>query len=134
MNRIAFRGIIPINALREQLPTYDAGFIPTRQDAMTRYSLSTKLLEYIHLGVPLIVPRLPTYLMYFPESTAWYFQPNDPASAAQAISVFAAAAPQERVRRSLDAQEAAKDIGWDRDGPRLRQLYERLLHRRDHPT
>ena len=126
---VRLMGSVSHAALRQALPTYHAGFLPTRLDGMTRYSLSTKLLEYVHLGVPLIAPRIPTYLDYFPEGTAWYFTPNDPVDAARAIVEFAHAAPDERIARASRAQRSMAELTWAREAKKLRDIYAELLGR-----
>ena len=121
-------GPAPHQELRDILPRYHAGLVPTRLDVMTRFSLSTKLLEYIHLGLPVIVPAMPTYLEYFPDQTAWYFTPNSALDIAAAIGRFAEAAPEERVRRAAAAQAASiSQLDPERDGALLRALYLELL-------
>lgn len=121
-------GPVPHDQLREILPRYDAGLVPTRLDVMTRFSLSTKLLEYIHLGLPVIVPAMPTYLEYFPDQTAWYFAPNSAPDIAAAVARFAKATPDERVRRAAAAQSASTEqLDPERDGAILRALYLELL-------
>lgn len=121
-------GTLTHDELRQRLPAYHAGFVPTRLNVMTRYSLSTKLLEYVHLGIPLIAPRIPTYLEYFPEPCAWYFAPNDVEDAARAITAFAAATPDARRARSAAAQAAAGGLRWADDAAKLRALYAELLN------
>lgn len=122
-------GSVSHHVLRDQLPTYHAGLLPTRLDAMTRYSLSTKLLEYVHFGVPLIAARIPTYLEYFPADSAWYFEPNDAGAAGRAIADFAAATPAERRARAEAAQRASRDLVWTKEAGKLRQVYDELLAR-----
>ena len=124
---VRLMGTLSHVALRNALPAYHAGFLPTRLDEMTRYSLSTKLLEYVHLGIPLIAPRIPTYLEYFPETAAWYFTPNDAMDAARAIVEFARATPAERIARASRAQQALEGLTWEEEGKRLRGIYEELL-------
>lgn len=124
---ITLHGPVPHTTLRHQLPRFDAGFVPTRLDGMTKYSLSAKLLEYIHLGIPVLAPRIPTYLSYFPETAAWYYAPNDVASAAAAIHEFAAAGSAERVRRAREAQTRSASISWSRDAGELCALYRPLV-------
>jgi glycosyltransferase involved in cell wall biosynthesis len=114
--------------LKDLLPQYDAGLVPTRLDVMTRFSLSTKLLEYIHLGLPVIVPAIPTYLRYFPGNTAWYFEPDSPPAIAGAIEAFASATPEERIRRASEAQAVSTEkLDPARDATLLRNLYLELL-------
>ncbi|HEU5049584.1 MAG TPA: glycosyltransferase [Gemmatimonadales bacterium] len=125
--RVRLMGTVSHHVLRERLTTYHAGLLPTRLDRMTRYSLSTKLLEYVHLGIPLIAARIPTYLEYFPEHAAWYFRPGDAADAARAIRDVAAATPAERMGRARAAQVAARELTWEREAARLKQVYAELL-------
>lgn len=125
--RVRLPGTLTHEELRGRLPEYHAGFVPTRLNVMTRYSLSTKLLEYIHLGIPLVAPRIPTYLEYFPEHCAWYFEPNDAVDAARAVAAFAAATPEARIERARAAQAAAGGLRWADDAAKLRALYEELL-------
>jgi len=125
--RVRLMGTVSHVTLRAALPLYHAGFLPTRLDAMTRYSLSTKLLEYVHLGIPLIAPRIPTYLEYFPETAAWYFTPNDATDAARAIVEFASATPAERIARTAAAQRALEGLTWEEEGAKLRAIYSELL-------
>jgi glycosyltransferase involved in cell wall biosynthesis len=120
-------GSIPHQLLRSELLKYQAGFVPTRLNSMTQYSLSTKLLEYIHLGIPVIAPRLPTYLQYFPESTLWYYEPNSAVSAANALAKFTAAPAEERVRRAREAQIALQTVDSDLESRQLTAIYRELL-------
>ena len=124
---VRLRGAVSHHELRQHLPSFHAGFLPTRLDRMTRYSLSTKLLEYVHLGIPLIAPRIPTYLRYFPENCATYFTPGDSADAARAIHAFHAMHADARVCQARAAQCAIAGITWPAEAARLRAIYEELL-------
>jgi glycosyltransferase involved in cell wall biosynthesis len=126
---VRLRGVVPHQELASLLPQYDAGLVPTRLDGMTRFSLSTKLVEYIHLGRPVILPAIPTYLRYFPTDCAWYFEPNDARSIADAIIGFSQADPAERVRRAARAQaRSSEQLDPARDALLLRTLYLELLN------
>ena len=124
---VRLMGSVSHVVLRDRLPGYHAGLLPTRLDLMTQYSLSTKLLEYVHFGIPLIAARIPAYLEYFPPAAAWYFEPNDADAAAQAIASFAAALPAERIARARAAQLAMSDLSWEREAEKLKEIYEELL-------
>ncbi|PYP74130.1 MAG: hypothetical protein DMD41_03265 [Gemmatimonadetes bacterium] len=54
---VSFEGRLPQAALPARLLRCTAGVVPTRLDGMTRYSLSMKLLEYVHLGLPVLAAR-----------------------------------------------------------------------------
>ena len=127
-SEVRLRGTVPHQELSGLLTQYDGGLVPTRLDVMTRFSLSTKLLEYIHLGLPVILPAIPTYLRYFPKDTGWYFEPNSSAAIAQAIAGFIEAGPAERVRRAMAAQACSTEkLDPARDATLLRNLYLELL-------
>ncbi len=124
---VTFEDPIPAHALRERLIKADAGIVPTRLDVMTRYSLSNKLLEYVHLGVPVLAASLPSYAAYLRSDAAWFWSPGDPANLAQAIGTFAETPPEERRARAARAQADVRDIAWDQERDRLIATYERLL-------
>lgn len=124
---VTFEDPIPARALRERLTSADAGIVPTRLDAMTRYSLSNKLLEYVHLGVPVLAASLPSYAAYLRNDAAWFWTPGDPESLASTIARFAATPAHERRTRALQAQADVRDISWDRERDRLIATYKDLL-------
>ncbi len=124
---VRLRGAVSHHELRRELPTFHAGFLPTRLDGMTQYSLSTKLLEYVHLGIPVIAPRIPTYLRYFPDGCATYFTPGDTGDAARAIGRFRAMSAEARVAQARAAQQAIAGLTWPAEAARLHAIYEELL-------
>jgi glycosyltransferase involved in cell wall biosynthesis len=124
---VRFRGIASHEELRILLPAYDAGFVTTRQDVMTRFSLSTKLLEYIHLGIPVVLPRIPAYLAYFPEDCGWYFAPGSVPDAVRALEALAESGG-ERNARALRARHAyAGRIDPAAEAEALSAIYGELL-------
>ena len=127
---VTFEDPIPSHALRDRLTQADAGIVPTRLDAMTRFSLSNKLLEYVHLGVPVLASGLPSYAAYLRNDAAWFWSPGDPANLATTIKRFAEASSEERRARATRAQADVKDIEWERERERLIATYEHLLQRR----
>src|SRR5207245_7713230 len=107
-----------------------AGVVPTLLDGITRYSLSNKALDYVHLGIPLLAARLPSYRRYFGEDLLWYFTPGEPDDLARAIRTFAAAPAAERARRAQLARQAIAPYDWARERERLLAAYADLLGNR----
>jgi glycosyltransferase involved in cell wall biosynthesis len=124
---IAVEAPIPQAALPERLCRCAAGIVPTRLDGMTRYSLSTKLLEYVHLGIPVLAARLPSYVSYFDEDALWYWRPGDAADLARAIREFSASSPAERARRAGRAFAAIQPMAWTHEREGLLAAYDDLL-------
>jgi glycosyltransferase involved in cell wall biosynthesis len=124
---VRFEGPLPQSRLRERLARCDAGIVPTRLNGMTRYSLSTKLLEYVHLGIPVLAARLPSYQRYFDESVLWYWTPGDAIDLARALREFAAAPAGERIDRARRARAALASVSWPRERVTLLAAYAELL-------
>lgn len=75
------------------------GLVPLARDVMTDVMLPTKLLEYVRLGVPVVVSWTPTIAHYFPEDTVRYLRELSPAAVADAVA--------ELLRDPLAAQRRA---------------------------
>ena len=127
-NAVSFEAQISQSALRERLTRADAGIVPTRLDGMTRYSLSNKLLDYVHLGIPVLAARLPSYADYLADNAAWFWNPEDPEHLAATITEFAATTADERRARPSRAQRALRDVAWGEERARLMETYWSLLN------
>src|SRR5213083_2243321 len=130
LDAVGFESPIPQPELPARLRRCAAGVVPTRLDGMTRYSLSNKLVDYVHLGIPLLAARLPSYLRYFGEDMLWYFTPGDPNDLARSIRALAAATAAERARRAQLARQASAPYDWARERERLLAAYAELLGNR----
>ncbi len=82
--RIAPRPV-PFEEIAGKLEGAHIGVVPTLADDFTELLLPVKLLEYIHLGIPVVTSRLPVIQNYFSDDEVRYFEPGDPASMADAI-------------------------------------------------
>lgn len=124
---VTFEPPLPPKDLPARLRLADAGLVPTRLDGMTRYSLSNKLLDYVHLGIPVLAARLPSYEEYLDERTAWFWNPGETADLARAIVAFARATPALRAERARAAQRALAPFAWPIERARLVSVYRELL-------
>jgi len=98
------------------------GVVPNRATRLNRFALSTKLLEYAALGIPIVSADLPTIREHFSESEVQYFEPGDPAALASALEAVAAdpAAAGERAQAAKRRYEAYR---WQHSA----RVYEALL-------
>jgi glycosyltransferase involved in cell wall biosynthesis len=53
------------------------GIVANRSDYATQYMLPVKMLEYIHLGIPTMAPRLFAIQYYFNETQLAFFEPEN---------------------------------------------------------
>jgi glycosyltransferase involved in cell wall biosynthesis len=125
---VRFELPLPQAALPARLGQCDVGLVPTRLNGMTRYSLSNKLLEYVHLGLPVLAARLPSYNDYFSEDCLWYWRPHDAKDLARAIADFASTSITERCGRAHRARSALSELAWPRERERLLAAYQELIN------
>lgn len=71
------RGFAPVAQLPTLLAGADAGLVANRYDGFMEYTLPTKLLEYVALGVPSIVARTVAIESYFDRTQLAFFEPED---------------------------------------------------------
>jgi len=62
------------------------GVIPNRPSRLNRFALSSKLLEYVSLGIPVVVSRLETLAAHFASDEVTFFEPGDADALAEAIA------------------------------------------------
>jgi glycosyltransferase involved in cell wall biosynthesis len=88
------------------------GLVPNRDDPATRHMLPVKLLEYVHLGIPVVAPRLPVIQHYFGDDAVAFYRPGDAQSMADAI-VGALGDPTRTLERRRAAAAFARQYSWD---------------------
>jgi len=88
------------------------GLVPNRDDPATRHMLPVKLLEYVHLGIPVVAPRLPVIEHYFSDEAVAFYQPGDARSMADAI-LGALSSPERTLARRRAAAAFARRYAWD---------------------
>ena len=77
-DRIYFsKKLFRVESIAEMIQGASLGLIPNRRDVATDYMLPVKLLEYVHLGIPVIAPRLKAIQYYFSEDQVAYYEPGD---------------------------------------------------------
>lgn len=103
-----------------------AGVIPNRPIDLNRYALSSKLFEYIALGIPVVAARLPTIREYFGEhSGLTYFEPGSVESLATALQMLMSDPDLARSRAAL-ARRAYEPLRWPYHAARYIGVLTRL--------
>ena len=62
---VFFHKGVPWDELAKKLESMDVGIVANRVNAATELMLPSKLIDYVVLGIPAIVPRLKTIEYYF---------------------------------------------------------------------
>jgi glycosyltransferase involved in cell wall biosynthesis len=124
-DRVTFHGRVPIEAVPAAIAAADIGLAPTRRDAFTDLSLSTKIFEYGAMGKPIVASRLPMVERTFPAGALVSYEPGDPDALASAILTVVDDAPTREVAVARTAARIS-EVSWEREADRLEALIERL--------
>lgn len=125
---VTFHDRIPLDAVPATIAAADIGLAPTRRDAFTEMSLSTKILEYAAMGKPVVAARLPLVEATFPPGTVATYEPGDADSLAARILELVDDADS-RERRAIATAAIAERRSWERESARYIAEIERLASR-----
>jgi glycosyltransferase involved in cell wall biosynthesis len=119
----------------EQLPHRDvllavcgasAGVIPNRPTKLNRYALSSKLFEYVALGIPVVAASLPTLRAHFSSDEVLFFEPGSPTSLSEALLMIAADPDATSRRRAAASARYFSDYRWEIHAQRYRDVLDRV--------
>ena len=120
-------GFVPVEKIPAMIHGADIGVIPLRISSGTDIMLPTKLLEYVSMGIPCIVPRTATIARYFDKEMVQFFEAENVDSLANAM-IDLGRDPEKRMRLS---QQATKRFGnaytWGEHKKIYTDLVDRLL-------
>jgi glycosyltransferase involved in cell wall biosynthesis len=123
--RIEFsRGYLPIEEALARVSVADCGVIPNLPSPLNQLTLSTKLLEYVALGVPAVVARLDTLAMHFDENEVTFFDAGDASALCDALR-WVRAHPDEAAAKAERARARYDSYAW----PANRDRYIAALER-----
>lgn len=122
---VHFHGFLPFDQLCPMLRGMDLGVIGNRKNIATDLMLPVKMLEYIALNIPVVVPRLQTVAYYFSDEMVSYFEPDD--SDAMAESILDLYQNREKREKQVRAARRFLDqFGWKMHQKDFLDLYSRL--------
>ena len=103
------------------------GVVPTLRDGFTELLLPVKLLECVHMGLPVVTSQLPVVERYFSEREVRFFTPGSAESLAAAIAdVYRN--PEQALERARRASERLAEIEWSRQRDAYLSLVDELVH------
>jgi glycosyltransferase involved in cell wall biosynthesis len=125
-DRIEFsRRYLPQAEALRRIACASCGVIPNRPSRLNRFALSSKLLEYVALGIPVVVSRLETLAAHFDADEVTFFEPGDAGSLAEAIA-WVAKNPDEASTRAQRALVRAQAYSWTESRARLLEVLSDL--------
>lgn len=129
-DRVTLHGRVRMDDLPRLLAAADIGLVPSLPEPYMEYSLSTKLLEYASMAVPIIATDLATFRHHFTDAAMRFVPGNDPAAIGRAVEELVGdPARTEAMGREARRQAAAYD--WDAQRARYLEVVDRLIARPD---
>ena len=110
--KVFLRPQVSINEIAETMSKADLGVIPKRNGSFGGEAFSTKSLEFMSLGVPVIVSKTKIDQYYFNESIVKFFEPDNEKDLADAILLLTR---DKHLRNELsgNAMEFVKSYKWE---------------------
>jgi glycosyltransferase involved in cell wall biosynthesis len=132
-------GLDPIVSMKDRFLPHDqvlgyvrhanVGVIPNLPTRLNRFALSSKLFEYVVLGIPVVSADLPTIRAHFSEEEVLFFRAGDASALADAIQNVARD-PSGAAMRAHAARRRYEAYRWPRQAERYATVLKDLLARR----
>jgi glycosyltransferase involved in cell wall biosynthesis len=83
--RVSLTGLIPLENVAEIMATIDLGVVPKRKEGFGDIAFSTKIMEFMAMGVPVLASRTRIDEFYFGDGLVEFFDSGDAADLAEKI-------------------------------------------------
>jgi len=122
-NCVHFHKAVEASLLPQRLAGMDVGIVANRRNIATELMLPAKLIDYVNLGIPALVPRLKGIQYYFTNDMVSYFEPGNVDSIVEAtVALYKDKA--RRAQQPLNAKSFVQKYGWDNAKMSLKAIYE----------
>lgn len=126
---VRFFDPLPVSLIAEAMSKADVGVVPKRADSFGNEAYSTKIMEFMSLGVPVVVANTKIDLFYFSNLVVRFFESgNSDALAAALIEVL----QDEKLRQRMvaNALEYAEQNSWNVRKNDYLELVDSLIENR----
>jgi glycosyltransferase involved in cell wall biosynthesis len=110
-DRVLLKDFLPVHEVPAMIASADAGVVPKRAEGFGNEAFSTKTLEFMACGVPVIVSRTKIDAHYFDNGTVKFFRPGDVEDLAQQM-LWAFAHPAELQQQAATARHFVAGYSW----------------------
>jgi glycosyltransferase involved in cell wall biosynthesis len=126
-NRVMFHDFLPSRKIAQVMATADLAIEPKRStSAFGNEALSTKILEFMSLGVPVIACRTKIHAYYYDDSIIQYYENDDQSELARQI-LRLKSDPDLRARLVANAKKYVQENTWDARKHEYLQLVDSLV-------
>ncbi len=125
-SRVFIKETVPAEQIADIMANADLGIVPKRNDPFGGEAFSTKILEFMFLGVPVIVSETKIDKHYFNESVLKFFKPDDSNDLAQCMLLLR----NDKVLRDRlreNAQRFVENFSWEKRKQEYLALVDALI-------
>jgi glycosyltransferase involved in cell wall biosynthesis len=130
-NRIFLPASKPLREIAQVMETADLGIVPKRKDNFGNEAFSTKILEFMAMGVPVIVSDTKVDKLYFDDSVVTFFRGGDENDLAERMFELITD-PQVRRQQTDNASDFVNKIDWTAKQHEYLELVDSLATRGNH--
>ena len=132
-DKVLLKGYLPINDIVHIMADADLGIVPKRADNFGNEAFSTKVLEFMSLGVPVVVSDTKIDKYYFNSSIVKFFKAGDENDLAESILVMIKDYSL-RNRLANNALKFIEDNNWEVKKKEYLELVDRLIGKQKNST
>jgi glycosyltransferase involved in cell wall biosynthesis len=124
---VSISGFVPIEQVAESMANVDLGVVPKRKDSFGNEAFSTKIMEFMAMGVPVLASKTCIDDHYFSDHLVQFFEPDNVCDLAAKI-VQMMRDPDRRGRLRANAAKFIAHNTWDVRKQEYLDLVDSLVH------
>ncbi|MGB6130414.1 MAG: glycosyltransferase family 4 protein [Acidobacteriaceae bacterium] len=113
-DHVRYLGRKKLEELAQEIQSCDVGVIPNQRNTFTDINTPTRIFEYLSLGKPVIAPRTPGILDYFPPEYLYCFDSGNAEELAERMEEVASH-PMEAIQTAERGQQVYHAHTWSRE-------------------
>jgi len=124
---VIFRDLVPMDEIADVMASADIGVVPKRNDFFGGEAFSTKIFEFMSLGVPVIAAATTIDTYYFNDSVLEFFEPGNEKELARTMLLLA----KNKKRQDMLSRNALQFVGqysWDKKRQEYLDLLDGLVN------
>jgi glycosyltransferase involved in cell wall biosynthesis len=128
-DRVQLKPPVALDEMPGVLESADLGIVPKRSNGFGNEAFSTKILEFMTMGVPVVIPDTAVDRHYFNGEVVKFFHANDENSLAEAM-LFMIKNPEAGAALARNASEFVKQYSWNNNRDAYLGLVDSLVNSR----
>ncbi len=126
-DKVRFFGALPVTRIAEAMANADVGVVPKRADSFGNEAYSTKITEFMALGIPVVVSSTKIDRHYFNDSIVRFFESGNQDALAEALVAILRDGEKRRSMTAL-ATEHIRVNNWEIGKLDYYKLVDELCH------